>query len=270
MIPQAPQATCGSLSKPRMHIRGLCPARRCTRERAKVHPHPRGRRTQPQVAECGHSARPAGRYHGSVRVGQELAGVRHHLRRRPAQIHGIAEHLRPAVSRSMAEAGRRVDRGIATNDCDPTAGRRSQPALDRGYDHRDLRLPAGALCPLRHADVLGGGGRLRIAAAVLRPAHFRHGRHPDRRCASELRHRHAADDLLAGGSRQEGLSPGGDRRLAEARVCPSPRQRPDHRHSRGAQGRRRQSAGVGPIRATHHRGGRRSRDRQAGCTAASG
>jgi len=42
-------------------------------------------------------------------VDKILAGVRHHLRRRPAEVHGIAVGVRPAVSRSAPEAACRVD-----------------------------------------------------------------------------------------------------------------------------------------------------------------
>jgi hypothetical protein len=117
------------------------------------------------------------------------------------------------------------------------------------YDYlRLLFLPPVALCPLRHAHVLGGDGRLGADEAPhLRPADLGHQRHADRGRSHGLRQRHEADALLARDPRQEGLPRRGRRGPPEARIRAGPRRRADRRHQGCAQSRRREPAGPGPV-----------------------
>ena len=63
--------------------------------------------------------------------------------------------LCPAVPRPAPEARHRRDRRPAADDRHRAAHRVEQPALDRRDDDGDLRLPARALRPRRHAALLG-------------------------------------------------------------------------------------------------------------------
>ena len=80
--------------------------------------HPR----RPGAQSPGHRPRPAsrspGRLHGGQRFGEELAGLRHHLRRGTAALHRVPLQLRTPVPGPAPAAGRRSDRG---------------PAADRGH-----------------------------------------------------------------------------------------------------------------------------------------
>ena len=91
---------------------------------------------------------------GPERLGQELAGLRHALRRGPAAVHREPVGLRPAVPPPDGAARRRPDRGPAADDLDRPAGRQPEPAQHGGHGHRDLRLPAAAVGPAGRADLL--------------------------------------------------------------------------------------------------------------------
>ena len=80
-------------------------------------PQPAGRRRR-------HPARPARRPDRRERLGQELAGVRHALRRGPAAVHREPLELRPPVPRPARTARRRPDRGPAADRLDRPASRR--------------------------------------------------------------------------------------------------------------------------------------------------
>ncbi len=195
-------------------------------EQNETHPRSRRSRAQPQSAERRHSARSARRDHWRLRIRQELARLRHDLRRGPAEVHGVAERLRTAVPRSAAEARRRVDRRTPTDDRHPAAQRRAQPPFDGGHDHRDLRLSAPAARPMRPADLLAAPSRLQERAEPrLRTADRRHQRQPDRREPHADRRRPAPHDRGAGRPRKEGLPPRGDRGSAHAGLRSSPGER---------------------------------------------
>ena len=87
---------------------------------------------------------------GPVGLGQELARVRHHLRRRPAALRREPVGLRAPVPRADAEARRRFDHRPVAGDRDRAEDHLEQPALDRRHGHRDLRLSAPAVRPHRH------------------------------------------------------------------------------------------------------------------------
>ncbi len=81
------------------------PHRRAGRPRAQ----PQGRRPRP-------APRRADRVHRTVRFGQVVAGVRHHLRRGPAPLRRVAVGLRAPVPRADGQAGRRLHRGAVAGD----------------------------------------------------------------------------------------------------------------------------------------------------------
>ena len=79
------------------------------------------------------AARSAGGDHGSERLGQVVARVRHDLRRGAATLRRVAERLRAAVPRADAQARRRRHRR-------PVAGHQRAPA---GHA-REIRAPRSA------------------------------------------------------------------------------------------------------------------------------
>jgi hypothetical protein len=91
------------------------------------------------------------RDHRPVRLGQVLAGLRHHLCRGPAPLRRVAVGLRAAVPERDGEARRRPHRGPEPGDLDRAEVDLAQPALHRRHDHRDPRLPAPAVRARRHA-----------------------------------------------------------------------------------------------------------------------
>ena len=79
--------------------------------------------------------------------GQELAGLRHPLRRGPAALRRIAVQLRPAVPRPAAQTRCRLPgRPVARHQHSAEDGR-PQSALDRRHHHRDLRLSCACCSP---------------------------------------------------------------------------------------------------------------------------
>src|SRR5215813_3084219 len=107
-------------------------------------PYHRARRTAAQSEEyrCRDSAQYADGNHRPQRVGEVLAGIRHHLCRRAAPLRGDAFDLRAPISRSDGAARCRFDRRPEPGDLDRAEDYQPQPAVDRRHDHRDLRLPA--------------------------------------------------------------------------------------------------------------------------------
>ena len=126
-------------------------------------PHSRRAHAQPEEHQPRAAAQPARRDHRAVGLGQELARVRHALRRRPAPLRRVAVGLRAPVPRADGEARRRPDRGPVAGDRDRAEGGEPQPALDRRHGHRDPRLPAPALRARRHALLPGARARARGA-----------------------------------------------------------------------------------------------------------
>ncbi len=85
------------------------------------------------------------RGHGAERQREVVAGVRHAVRRGPAEVRGEPVGLRAAVPRADAEAGRGPHRGPVAGDRDRAADGGIESAVDRGDDDGDPRLPAPAL-----------------------------------------------------------------------------------------------------------------------------
>ena len=119
-----------------------------------------------------HPARQARRDHRPVRLGQELARVRHHLRRGPAPLRRVALGLRAPVPRPDAEARRRPHRGpVARRSRSTRRRRRSNPRSTVGtvteiYDY--LRL-LYARVGIPHCPICGRGHRAADARADRRP-----------------------------------------------------------------------------------------------------
>ena len=96
------------------------------------------------------AARPADRDHRLVRLGQVLARLRHAVCGRPAALRRVAVRLRAAVPLDDGQARRRQHRGPLAGDRHRAEGHLAQPALHGRHRHRDLRLPAPAVCARRH------------------------------------------------------------------------------------------------------------------------
>ncbi|CAN5752456.1 hypothetical protein BH23CHL8_BH23CHL8_13130 [soil metagenome] len=127
-------------------------------------------RTQPQGHHGRDAARPAGRDHRSLGQRQVEPRFRHHLRRRPAALRGIAVCLRPPVPRTDGEAGCRQHRRPLTGHLHRPEGRQSQPPVHGRHGHGDLRPSAPALRASRPPALPG-----------LRPGDHAHDRAADRR-----------------------------------------------------------------------------------------
>ena len=97
--------------------------------------------------------RQADHRHRRQRIGQVVARLRHHLRRRAAALRRVAVGLRAAVPRADGEAGRRPDRRHRAGHRHPAEEQHPQPALDGRHDDRDPRLHAAAV-RARRPDVL--------------------------------------------------------------------------------------------------------------------
>ena len=95
--------------------------------------------------------RPAGGLHRGQRFGEELARLRHDLRRGAAAVHRVSLELCPPVPRPARAARRRPDRGPAADRGHRPEGGPGQPAEHGRHAHRDPRLSAPALRPARHA-----------------------------------------------------------------------------------------------------------------------
>ena len=128
--------------------------RRASGARSTVHPGPRRAHAQPEERLHRHPAQPAGRDHRPVRLGQVVARVRHALCRRPAPLCRVAVGLCAPVPAADGEARRRPDRGPVAGDRHRAEVDQPQPALDGRHGDGDLRLPAPAVCPHRHARIV--------------------------------------------------------------------------------------------------------------------
>ena len=242
-------------------------------------PHHRPRRPRAQSQEHRRRDPPgsARRHHRSVRLGQVLAGLRHHLRRGAAALRRVAVGLRPAVPGADGEARGRLHRGPLAGHLDRAEDDLQEPALDRRHRHRDLRLPARAVRPRRHP-----------ALSQLRPGDLRADRAADGRSRADAAGRHAAADPGAGDPRAQGrvqealLRPAAPGLLARARerLDPRPRRRdrarpqaqahdrgrrrPPHRPRQPRPPPRRLTGNRAPSRRRHRAGGtpRRAKRRQ--------
>ena len=164
--------------------------------------------------------------HRPVRVGQVVAGLRHHLCRRAAAVRGIAVGLRPPVSRAGREAGRGPDRRSLTRHFHRTEDHRIESPLHRRHRHRDLRLPAPVVRQHRCAAL--SGVRAADYGAVGRP-HRREGLGRSRRRA----HQRAGPDR----ARPQGRVQEGPRRPAGQGVREGPGRWADTRPRRGSPAR---------------------------------
>ena len=114
------------------------------------HHHPRRADAQPEEHLLRDSPRQADGGQRRVGVGQEFAGLRHHLCRGTAAVCGVAFGLCAAVSGADREAGCGRDRRAGAGHRHQAEEHDAQPALDGGDGDRDLRLPAPAVCALRN------------------------------------------------------------------------------------------------------------------------
>ena len=199
------------------------------------------------------AARPAHRHHGPVRLRQVLAGVRHDLRRGPAPLRRVAVRVRAAVPLGHGKAGRRPHRGPVARDRDRAEGDLAQPPLDGRHRHRDLRLPARAVCAGRRAALPGarpGPGRA-VGQPDGRPGHGAAGRHgraaarADRAGPQGRAHRDTRDTAQPGFRARAGRRQAHRTRGAPAARCaPPPLDRGRRRPAEGAARRRAAARGV--------------------------
>lgn len=109
--------------------------------------HPRCPRAQPEEHRPGPASRSPDRDHRAFRVGEVLAGLRHHLRGGSATLRRVLVLLRPPVPGADGEARRGRHRGPLAGHLDRPEGSLAESSLDGWDRHRDLRLPASALRP---------------------------------------------------------------------------------------------------------------------------
>ncbi len=160
--------------------------------------------------------------HGSQRLGEELAGVRHPLRRGPAAVRGEPLQLCPPIPGADAQARGGPDRWAVSLDLDPAKDRWAEPAIDGRDDHRDQRLFARPVRP----------GRQGVLPSV-RTAFGGPDSRPDRRPGDRVARRDLPDGPRPGDPRPEGGIQGPLRRAQPCRVRPRPGRWPGGHDLRG-------------------------------------
>ncbi len=165
----------------------------------------------------------------------------------PAPLRREPVGLRAAVPGDDAEAGRRPHRRPVAGHLHRAEDHVQEPALHRRHRHRDLRLPAAAVCARRRALFAGH-----------RPADREPDRHPDGRPRAGPARRHAALPAGADRARAQGRVPQGARRIAEEGLPARQDRRHVLRDPGGAQARqeiqaRHRRRGGPPRRAQGHR-----------------
>ncbi len=200
------------------------------------HPSTWGAHPQSQEYRSGHSPGPAGGDHRPVGLGQVIPGFRYPLRRGPAALRGIPVHLCQAVPVDDGKARYGPHRGTVPGHLHRAEVHLPQPALHRGHHHRDLRLPAPAVCP-----------RGRAALPRPRPQPAGPDRQPDGGRRAGPARGQQADAAGAGSARAQGRAPARLRGAARQRFRARPYQR--HRHRPG------RCPGTGEKPQAPHRGG---------------
>ncbi len=153
----------------------------------------------------------AHRVHRPVRIGQVVAGLRHHLRRGAAPLRRVPVGLRPPVPGPDGQARRRLHRRPVAGHLHRPEDRVAQPALHGGHRHRGLRLPAAALRPHRGA---ARSRDRRRAGAPDAPA--------DRRPHPRAARRHALPGAGPGGAGPQGHLRDAARGSGQGRASPEP------------------------------------------------
>ena len=130
----------------------------CDREcstRSTRHPCARCPRPQPEERFPGPAQGFPDRFHGTERIGQVLAGIRHHLRRGAATLRRVPVRLRPPVPGTDGQAGLRLHRGSLTRGLHRPEIHLPEPAIHGRHHHGGLRLPASPVRPHRHPALPG-------------------------------------------------------------------------------------------------------------------
>ena len=170
--------------------------------------------TQSQEYRYQASAWQAGRADRAVRFGQVVAGVRHHLRGGAAALCRVAVELRADVPWADGKAGRGLYRGTVPGDFHRPENDLQEPALDRGYGHRNLWLPA---------LIVGAGGH--AALPEVRQGNPPADDWPDYWPADGAARGHEAANLSAGGAAAQGRACEGLCGRAQVGLCPGTRGR---------------------------------------------
>ena len=207
--------------------------------RVRLTRHPRCPGAQPARRRPRPAPRPPHRLHRPVGLGQVLAGLRHHLRRGPAPLRRVAVGLRPAVPGPDGQARRRLHRG-------PVAGHLHRPEVGRP------RTPAPRWAPSPRSTTTCGCSTPASASPTART----HGAPITRQTPQQI-----VDRILElpEGTRFQVLAPvvrgrKGNYETLLADLA-DPGLRPGPHRRRGARADR--EGRPGPLRAAHHRGGRR-------------
>ncbi|OIQ73424.1 hypothetical protein GALL_449400 [mine drainage metagenome] len=228
-------------------------------------PRPRGLHRDPPRARAQpaqHRRRPAARGHDGdhrrVGFGQELAGLRRAVQRRPAPLPGVDQRLRAAVRAAAAATRRRRDLRHPADRGDRPAHQPRRAQEHGGHADRSASVHETGLRQARHAVLprLRGADRTSDRAGHRRAAAARAARQQCRRDGAAGR---AAQGRLhragAVGSQARPQPPVGRRRVPADRSVAAPRSLPRARH-RAAAGRDRHRARErGPAARTGARGG---------------
>ena len=108
-------------------------------------------REQPQGRQRRDPEAPADGVHRRLRLGQELAGVRHHRRRVAADDQRDLQRVRAGLHADAGAAGGRPARGPDDRDHRRPGADGRQPALHRRHRHRRQRDAADPVQPAREA-----------------------------------------------------------------------------------------------------------------------
>ncbi len=137
------------------------PCGACAKRRG--HPHRQRARAQPEVDGCRYPARQVLRHHGRVGFGQEHAGLRHPVQRRPAAVSRIAQRLCAQHRAAGGAAGGRCGVRHPADGGDRAAAVARRAQEHGGHRHRGLAFPAPAVGQARHPALRQGRHRGRAA-----------------------------------------------------------------------------------------------------------
>ncbi|CAA9305888.1 MAG: Excinuclease ABC subunit A paralog of unknown function, partial [uncultured Frankineae bacterium] len=161
-------------------------------------------REQPQGRQHRAAEAPADGLHRHLRIGQELAGLRHDRRRVAADDQRDLQRLRPGLHADARAPGRRRARGAHHRDHRRPGADGCQRPLHRRHGHRHRSPAADPVQPARAAaHRLGAGVLLQRRLHQRRGCGHRGARRADREGAAQLQHHRRHVPALRGdGHRQ--------------------------------------------------------------------
>ena len=132
------------------HHDGSADARAARSRQPRPDPRARRAREQPQGRQRRDPEAPADRVHRGLRLGQELAGLRHDRRGVAADDQRDLQRVRAGLHADAGAAGGRPPRGPDDGDPRRPGADGRQPPLHRRHRHRRQRDAADPLQPARH------------------------------------------------------------------------------------------------------------------------